>query len=126
MVAEVVLSVMGKPVGPAPCKPVELLGPRGRGTDQDKARGFPSGPGASTKLLTEAEYTTATGFPSHRQTALRSGLGPYTTVRIHSAPPTSPRSLIFCREMREISCVCGTARELRSAVKSRHPASTRH
>jgi hypothetical protein len=82
MIAEVVLSVMGKPVGPAPCKPVELLGPRGRGTDQDKARGFPSGPGASTKLLTEAEYTTATGFPSHRQTALRSGLGPYMSVPV--------------------------------------------
>jgi hypothetical protein len=46
-VAKVVCQVDGEPVGPAPCKPVELSGPRGRGTDQDKARGFPSGPGAS-------------------------------------------------------------------------------
>jgi hypothetical protein len=45
-VAKVVCQVDGEPVGPAPCKPVELSGPRGRGTDQDKARGFPSGPGA--------------------------------------------------------------------------------
>ena len=29
------------------------------------------------KLLKEAEYMAATGFTSLRQTALRSGLGPY-------------------------------------------------
>src|SRR5712675_1907048 len=53
---------MGKPVGPAFCKPGELSGPRGRSTDQDEARGFHHGPEQITELLTEAVYTNATGF----------------------------------------------------------------
>src|SRR6266851_5137633 len=55
-VAKVVCQVDGEPVGPAPCKPVELSGPRGRGTDQDKARGFPSGPGASNSAPYRIKY----------------------------------------------------------------------
>jgi hypothetical protein len=107
-VAKVVCQVDGEPVGPAPCKPVKLSGPRGRGTDQDGARGFPSGPGASNSApYIEAGDTIATGSAFTSATTLRAGLGPYTRVRIQLAHQRvsclthSPRRSANCRGRRD-------------------------
>jgi hypothetical protein len=44
---------------------------------------------ATQALQQKAEYMTATGSKQSEAATLRTGLGPYMTVRIHLAPPTS-------------------------------------
>ena len=74
LVAEVVLSVMGNRSDRRLSNLIEPWALRGRGSDQEKVCGFPSRPGVS-KLLTEAEYMTATGFAFHTGKRLSLGAG---------------------------------------------------
>jgi len=62
-------------------KPVRLM----RTTCAD----FHHGPERNAALHQQAGYMTATGYPAIRAATLRTGLGPYMTVRIQLAPPTS-------------------------------------
>src|ERR1700674_1678516 len=68
-------------------KPVRLI--RRRCAD------FHHGPECNAALQQKAGYTTATGSKQSEAATLRTGLGPYTRVRIQPAPPMSLRFLYF-------------------------------
>jgi len=87
------VSVMGnrsdrRPPNLANSGALEAVGPiRKRRADSIMAR-------STRKLLTEAEYTSATGV-TLATNGLRPGLGPYTAVRIHFAPPNRRCEPVF-------------------------------
>ncbi len=64
-------------------------GTKARSPDQEKVRGFPSWPVAQCGSFKRPD-TRPQPEDQSKAATLRTGLGPYTTVRIQLAPPDSP------------------------------------